>query len=323
VSTSIGVVIATSAYADTAALLRDADTAMYRAKTAGRQTYKVFESEASTAAQSSATQEDELRAAIDAGKMETHFQPIVSLADGRVVGLEAFSRWRRGDALVPCSDFIAAAQQAGLVHRLTEQALRDACGRLEDWTGRGIIDVETQMCINVTERQLLQAGFPGRGQEILEESHTSAKRIRIDVSQHRSSPDATRTEEAVLALRQQGLCVDIDDFDGSSSVSVLRDTSVNAVKLDHSVIEDGQLNDTSVAFVDGLIRMAHLLGKKVIAERVETDLEVQTLRDLHCDFAQGHFFCRPLSATGTEQFLMGAGNPIGASRKEEPTLRES
>jgi len=302
-SVSIGVAVITSAYRETAAVLHNADAALYRAKSLGGNTYQVFDEELHVKIVGRKVLEKELRHAIANNQIETHFQPIVSLREGKVVALEALARWRRGDQVVSCADFFLAAEKEGLAAHLSEQALRDSCKALTEWEQRGIVTEGLQMCINITQRQLMLNDLGDRIQQILDETHTPTSRIRVDVSERRWSANAAQAGRAVQALRMRGIAVDVDDFDERSAVQLLVRHPIDRVKLDHRLIHEGQADEHSVALMSGLINLVHQLGKKAVAEKVESRVEAELLRDLQCDFAQGFYFCPPLSAAETERFL--------------------
>lgn len=311
----IGVALSAGYQDDAQAMLRDADNALHRARQGGITAVAVFDASMHVQALSSLQLEADLRTALREGAIDVHFQPIVSIADGRVTSFEALARWRHPTAgqLSPGA-FVPLAETIGLIHELGMQVLDRVCERLLAWQRR-YHDAVPPVSVNLSGRQL---GRPRLADEII-----------ARVAAHRVAPQLLRFEvtESIVAnpdgpaaahlerLREAGMAVLIDDFGtGFSALSYLHTIPCDVLKLDgsfvRSIVEDKRLR----AIVGHSIRIAHDLGMKVVAECIETAEQAALLHGIGCDYGQGYFYSRPLDDEGVARLLAALPDAPGAAQ---------
>jgi len=312
VGASLGVARWTGPDRDADDLIRDADVAMYAAKAAGRARYRLFEPSLRRAAIARAELEADLRVALDRAEFELRYQPIVDLASGALLGLEALVRWRhpRRGLLLP-GDFVTVAEEIGVVGELDRWVLTEACGVAVGWQrlrpGLGMSVnfsagqfVRTDLMATVT-RALVTAGLPP-GSLTLELTETSL----LD--------DAETTVSRLAALAALGVRVAIDDFGtGYSSLAYLRRLPVTAIKVDKIFVDEVASDPDAVALVRAILALASTFGLHTIAEGVETERQREVLAGLGCRAAQGYLFAEPLSARAVDALLSGIGAPVPAT----------
>jgi diguanylate cyclase (GGDEF)-like protein len=292
-SGSIG--IALSAPSSTAhELLGDADAAMYRAKELG-QAYAVFDAEMRETAASRLGIEAGLHRAIEKGELVLHYQPTVSLVDGTFVGVEALLRWHRpGEGLVSPADFIPVAEQTGLIVPIGAWVLEEACREAAQWRGApGGADV--RVAVNVSTRQLTQAGFPDQVADVLARSGLLASALTVEITESALIDDVGFARKSIVGLRALGVSVSVDDFGtGYSSLSYLQQYPIDELKIDRSFVSRLDADADGEAIVRSVIDLAHSLGMHVIGEGVETVDQMLALRRMGCDVAQGYYVSRPV-----------------------------
>jgi diguanylate cyclase (GGDEF)-like protein len=292
-SGSIG--IALSAPSSTAhELLADADSAMYHAKELG-QAYAVFDAEMRETAASRLGIEAGLHRAIEKGELVLHYQPTVSLADGTFVGVEALLRWHRpGEGLVSPADFIPVAEQTGLIVPIGAWVLEEACREAAQWRGSpGGADV--RVAVNVSTRQLTQAGFPDQVADVLARSGLPASALTVEITESALIDDVGFARKSIVGLRALGVSVSVDDFGtGYSSLSYLQQYPIDELKIDRSFVSRLDTDADGEAIVRSVIDLAHSLGMHVIGEGVETIDQMLALRRMGCDIAQGYYVSRPV-----------------------------
>ena len=302
-STSIGIVPGHSRYEGPEDLLRDADTAMYQAKERGKARYEVFNVEMHYNAVASLQLETELRQAIQQKEFRVHYLPIVSLHNGQVVGLEALARWQhptRG-LLLPI-EFIAAAEESGFIIPLGEQVLRTACTQLAIWQTQFVMQPSLTMSVNLSSKQLIQGHLVEQIPQLLNETGLHAQHIKVEIAERSLMEHAASFEHTLTQLRALGVGLQLDDF-STRYLEYLDHFPLTTVKIDPSITHGAGMPEQHAQILDTIIRLAHRLGLKVIAEGVETMEQVNLLRDLRCDYAQGHFFSPALSKNDTEIML--------------------
>jgi diguanylate cyclase (GGDEF)-like protein len=295
VTVSIGVVI-DDGHSTPESLLRDADTAMYRAKANGRGRSEVFSPEMRARACMRLRMESELQHAAERGELRVHYQPLFEIDGRQLIGMEALMRWERPDeGLVAPNDFIPVAEETGLIVALGQWILNAATEQLAGWqTELHGID-QLGIAINVSGRQLLTPGFDETVRAALTRSGLSANRLSLEVTESMLM-EQTETPMAALAeLRRLGVRIVLDDFGtGYSSLSRLKDLPLDALKIDRSFIDRLGDDPDREPIVVAIMSMAHALGLEVIAEGVETERALQRLAALHCEMAQGFLLSRPI-----------------------------
>ena len=294
-STSIGIALAASHYRRPEELLRDADSAMYRAKAEGRQRYAIFDERLRREAVSLLELEVDLRRALERGEFEPFYQPIVSLADGRVAGFEALLRWRhpaRG-VLAP-GDFLGVAEDNGSSEAIDWMMFEQAAAQIPLLTAQGGF-----VSINLSGRHFRSDDLAPRLLDLLDRHGVEPARVRVEVTE-RTLLESPATVKCTLGLlRERGIGIALDDFGtGYSSLSYLHQYPLQALKIDRSFIVGLPADDHggTLVVVRAILALAHSLGMQVIAEGIETEAQRRTLAALGCTFGQGFLFAEPKSA---------------------------
>ncbi len=269
-------------------LLRDADTAMYRAKLRSTR-HAVFDSSMHQRAMAALRLENELRRALERGEMRVHYQPIVDLATGRAVGVEALVRWEhRERGLVAPGEFIALAEETGLVVPLGRWVLEESCRAL------AVLPENLTLSVNLSGRQLLQPEFGEQLAEMLQRCGLHPARLRLELTESLLIGNGAAAIEALDKLRATGVRLCIDDFGtGYSSLSYLHELPIDSLKIDRSFIGAMVEDERKIKIVQTILLLGKGLGIEVVAEGVETAQQADVLRRLGCERAQGYFFARP------------------------------
>jgi diguanylate cyclase (GGDEF)-like protein len=295
---SVGVAIAQSASDEPAALLRDADAAMYRAKERGRAQCELFDKQMRARAVARLDTENELRRGIERGELHIEYQPNVCVASGRTVGVEALVRWlhpRRG--LIPPSEFIPLAEETGLIHPLGAWVLDQACAQLARWTPGNVADRDFYVAVNLSPHQLADPRIVTNVERALAASDVDASRLCLEITEGALLAKTGGAIDAVGRLRALGVRIALDDFGtGYSSLSYLHLVPVDVLKMDQSFIGRLGVEARDDAILAGMIDLAHALDLIVVAEGVETEAQLTRLAAMGCDVAQGHYLARPQRA---------------------------
>ena len=307
VTASIGIALPDCEATNAESLLRDADLAMYRAKAVGRGRYEVFDHELHRAAVALLKLETELRRAVAAGDFVMHYQPIVELSSGRIVGFEALTRWVHPErGLVLPAHFIAVAEETSLVVPLCWFVLEHACRQAREWQQYYPSDPPLFISVNVSGKLFAQEGAVEQLLRILERSRLAPECLRLEVTESVVLEHGDDVMERLRLLRGMGVQLSIDDFGtGYSSLSYLQRFRYDELKIDRSFVRDLALADSRV-IVETILQLASHLGIGVVAEGVETAEQLALLQRLGCPFAQGFWFARPLDAAAATQ-LLGSG----------------
>ena len=303
VSASIGIAIYPVDGTDPESLLRNADSAMYRAKESGRNTYQLCTDEMKGRALQRLSLETRLRKAINDEQLLLHYQPQVNLADGKVIGAEALLRWDDPEhGLVYPASFIPVAEESRLILPIGDWVLRTACTQMRAWRDAGV--PIPRIAVNLSARQFQQHDLVASVRRALEEARVDAKALEIEITETTAMANAEATIETLHALRELGVSISIDDFGtGYSSLNYLKRFPITCVKIDASFVRDMNRSDGDAAIVSAVIAIARSLRLRVIAEGVETEEQLTLLRRRRCDAAQGHYFSRPVSAEALAQAI--------------------
>ncbi|HPG94581.1 MAG TPA: EAL domain-containing protein [Dokdonella sp.] len=289
-SASVGIAYADAHYTRAEELLRDADTAMYRAKARGRQCYEIFDEQLRAEAMRALDLEGDLRHALVRREFEPHFQSIVSLRDGQVVGYEALLRWnhpKRG-LLLP-ADFLAAAEENGCIEQIDWQMFAMACEQARH------LPESTYVSINVSARRLRVPDFDEVALRTIRSSGLEPQRVRLEVTEGALLDQPEQMSSILLRLRNAGVLVQLDDFGtGYSSLSYLHRFPIHSLKIDKSFVADLANEGSSPAVVRAIIALAESLGVEVIGEGVETPAQRDALVALGCEIGQGFLFSQPM-----------------------------
>lgn len=302
---SIGIVMGNRS-SSAGQLMRDADTAMYEAKRAGRGRFVHFEAEMHTRAASALSMEADLRAALQAAQLRVAYQPIVDIGSRQVFGLEALARWmhpQRGE--VPAAQFIAVAEETGLIGPLGEQVLGMACQQFRAWREQGVA-MPPRLSVNLSRAQLQDVRLPQRVQAILAASGLPAQALQFEVTETLAMQD-DEARERLHELRAMGIRLALDDFGtGHSSLAALQQLPVQQLKIDRSFVRELETSAYHCALVQAAVQVAKALALEVVAEGVETDSQAHALQQLGCSRAQGYLFARPLESEQVPEFLATA-----------------
>lgn len=314
VSASIGISTYPQDGVTVDALMRAADTAMYHAKSNGRRNYQFFTAALNEAVKRRVELEQRLRFALAHNELELHYQPQVDLARGMIFSAEALLRWRQpGKNPVSCGQFIAIAEETGLILSLGEWTLRQACSELKRWHEAGHLDMH--VAVNLSPRQFCQPGFHDAIKAIIVEAGVPPHSVDLEITEgvflERNDHNLTALQE----LSEFGVQLSVDDFGtGYSSLAYLMLFPVNTVKIDQSFVSKINADRNATALVAAIISMAHSLGLKVLAEGVETVEQVCFLQSHGCSSAQGFFYSRAVSGNDFEFLLNNRGYCIDVAQ---------
>jgi diguanylate cyclase (GGDEF)-like protein/PAS domain S-box-containing protein len=275
-------------------LLRNADTAMYQAKSGGRNRHCCFTARMNEEAEARLRIESELRRAIGADQLYLNYQPLVSVADGRVSGVEALLRWRNPElGQVPPDRFIPQAEAGGMIVPIGRMVLRTACAAAQRWVAAGRADL--RICVNVSPRQFQEAGFIDDVRDALAQTGLPADNVELEITEGLLLAERRDIENALRDLAEMGVNLSIDDFGtGYSSLGYLEKYRFHTLKIDRSFMVGMLERRERKVLVDTIISMASGLGLRVVAEGVETAEQLAYLVGARCDEAQGYYFSRPV-----------------------------
>jgi EAL domain-containing protein (putative c-di-GMP-specific phosphodiesterase class I) len=302
VTASLGVSVGRSG--DTAeALLRDADAAMYSAKEKGRGRVELFDADARMRATDRLAAEGALRRAVEREEFVVVYQPIISLADDRVVGAEALVRWDPpGETRVSPTNFIPLAEETGLIVPLGKWVLDNACDQLRRWHTDGI-DAGA-VSVNVSARQLSAGSFADSVSDAISRNHLSPGALSFEITESVLMEDVELAIESLVGLKALGVQIAVDDFGtGYSSLAYLKRLPLDNLKIDRAFVDGLGTDPNDSAIVAAVVAVAGALGLSVTAEGVETDVQWDELRRLGCDRAQGFRFARPLPPDEFVEFI--------------------
>lgn len=303
ISASIGISMFTEDARTKELLFQNADTAMYRAKAAGRNSYRFFESEMSKEAKLRMTLERSLRGALERREFELHYQPRVDLKTMAVVGIEALIRWNHPQlGRIPPMQFIPIAEDCGLVESIGQWVLAEACtqtARLSRELGQ-----QLQVSVNLSARQLKCQTLVEQVREALSQSGLLPELLELELTETALVDDMDKSVAVLRRLKKLGLFLSVDDFGtGYSGLSYLKHFPVDILKLDRSFVLQQSEGVSSFDFIKAFVDMAHALELSVVAEGIENEETVQLLRAAACDGGQGYYFARPLSFHELKKFL--------------------
>ena len=294
ISASIGIATDELSRGEIDELVRDADTAMYHAKARGKATHQVFDAALRERALSRSSLENDLRRALAQGELRVHYQPVVAIRTGQVVGVEALLRWHHPErGVVLPAQFIPIAQETGLIVEIDRWVLRAACWQSQRWQERGGLTLS----VNFSGQSFARSDLLEVLSEVFRETHFNPHLLRLELGETaltQRSPQAERLFEAITSL---GVRIDLDDFGtGYSSLAHLQQFSLHALKIDRSFVNGMNERAEDAELVKTVVAVAHSLDLQVVAEGVETEAQLEQLKALRCELGQGSLFATPLSA---------------------------
>ncbi len=293
VSPSIGIALYPSDGEDFPALMRNADTAMYSAKSGGGGTYHFFTKTMNESAMARLVIENDLREALAQNQFELHYQPKVDLRTNRISGLEALIRWKQpGRGYISPMQFIPVAEETGLIGKIGEWVIGEVCRQIAEWDAQSVLPLP--IAINLSPRQLIEGRITETISRILTDTGTPAARIVLEVTETVMMQEIKKSAAILEELRHLGLQIAVDDFGtGYSSLAYLKRLPINSIKIDRSFVRDVTIDTDDAAITRTIIVMGHNLGLKVIAEGVETKEQMAFLRESECDEVQGFLIATP------------------------------
>jgi PAS domain S-box-containing protein len=310
ITASIGIAFCATSYINPEDLVRDAEIAMYRAKREGKARCQVFDNAMHALAVKRLRLETDLRRALELGEFRVHYQPIVSLQSGQIVGFEALSRWQRPEGLLSPAHFIQIAEQTGIILPMNRLLLREACLQLRAWQLQFPCDPPLTMSVNITPKEFAQPDFADQIGAILVEVGIDPSSINVEITETIAMADPQRSSLLLSELKALGVHMSIDDFGtGYSSLSRLQAFPVDTLKIDRTFVSKIDTDRETRQIVRIIIMLAHNLGLKVVAEGAETAEQVSLLKQLKCELVQGYFFARPGDHVAAQAFLMSKYKP--------------
>jgi len=306
-SVSIGIALSNTAYEQAEDMLRDADTAMYRAKSLGKARFEVFDADMRASVMARLQLETDLRGALEREEFRNFYQPIVSLDSGQIVGFEALLRWQHPTrGLLGPEEFILVAEETGLIRELGWWNLREACRQMSDWRTGPNGRPDLIISVNLSAKQFLQPNLVVDIRKLLHELSLSPDALKLEITESAVMADPSAAVEMLQQIKSIGIHLAIDDFGtGYSSLSYLHRFPLDTLKIDRSFIRDMQEDGEGMEIARTILPMANNLRLDVVAEGVETLEQVALLKQLHCKYAQGYYFSKPLSAENSTALLEG------------------
>lgn len=303
ITVSIGITLFPFDGEDIDTLLKNADTAMYRAKDRGRNAYQFYTRDMNNSALERLELETALRKAVEKEELELNYQPIVEAATGKIVASEALLRWNHPTlGRIPPDRFIGLAEETGLILQIGEWVLKTACREHHLWLESGHAPI--RLAVNISVRQFQDSKFVNVIKNVLNETQFNPKYLELEITETNLMQNLERTHETLYQLSQTGIKFSVDDFGtGYSSLTYLKRLPIDTLKIDRSFIKDIIQDPDDKAITTAIIAMAHSLKLQVIAEGVETTDQLEFLRSLQCDSLQGFLFYKPLSSEAFKALL--------------------
>lgn len=304
-STSVGIALKSENYQNPEEILRDADAAMYRAKTRGKARYEIFNEDLREQADSLLQMETDLRRALEREEFLVHYQPIVSLKTGIPIGYEALLRWQHPHlGLVPPDRFIPLAEDLGLIVSIGLWTLRHACRQMRLWQDRFPQQPSLTLSVNMSGKQFAQADLADSVAGVLTETGIAAHHLNLEITETVLMGNEAMVLENLRRLHELGVKISIDDFGtGYSSLSYLHSFPVDVLKIDRSFTSRLDSQNRNSAIVNTIVVLAETLGIKTVAEGIETAEQATQLRKLNCLYGQGYLFSKPLAAEAVANYL--------------------
>ncbi len=308
ITPSIGIALSTPSYKASEEMLRDAEIAMYRAKQGGKARSELFDPAMHAAAVKRLSLETEIRKALELKEFVVYYQPIVSLQSGKIKGFEALSRWQRPDRLVMPVEFIAVADETGLILPMNRLLMQEAFAQVRAWNKEFPLEEPLSISVNITSKQFAQPEVAAEIALLLKQADLSPACLQLEITETITMGDADRAAQVLSDLKAIGASISIDDFGtGYSSLSRLQGFPVDCLKIDRAFISKMDSDPESREIVRIIIMLAHNLGLKVVAEGTETAEHIAHLKELGCEMAQGYFYSKPVSAQAIAELLVQDG----------------
>jgi diguanylate cyclase (GGDEF)-like protein len=304
-SASIGITFSRMGYRAPEEMLRDADTAMYRAKAAGKARYALFDAELHTEVAQRVLMEAELRQAIASGSIEVAYQPMFNIGSGRLRGFEALARWNHPSlGAVSPTTFIPLAEEAGVIVELTDLVLSRACAQVRAWQAMDPALDDLKLQVNLSGADLTHAALYDRVERVLRHNAFPPQQLTLELTENILMERLEGALSTLESLRRLGVALAIDDFGtGYSSLSYLSTLPIDSLKIDRSFVHGMRLGSKDAEIVRAIVSLGGTLGKTVVAEGIETESQLMQLHALGCEHGQGFHLSRPLSVPDVQAML--------------------
>ena len=315
---SIGIAFGTAEHSNPDEIMRDADTAMYHAKSRGKARHEMFDADMHARTRDRLDLENDLRHAVGNHDLEVVYQPIVLLSTGMCVGFESLVRWTRNGKPVSPVTFIPMAEELGLIEPLGTWILQQVCEKFSRWRKQYPDSALEYITVNVSSRQLMQQNFLRIVEQAVEKTGLKPRDLRLEITETALMDSPAVAAGILRQLREFGAMIYLDDFGtGYSSLSHLHKLPVDALKIDRSFVTSLAVTSDRPAIVESILALARTMKTNVVAECIETEVQLRELQRLGCTHAQGYLFSRPLSAEAAEQ-VIAARQPLGPNAKTAP-----
>jgi EAL domain-containing protein (putative c-di-GMP-specific phosphodiesterase class I) len=304
-SASIGIVIGSHLYQSAIDLLRDADLAMYKAKSTGRACYALFTTDLHTRIYKVLQIESDLRRALERQEFILHYQPIVSLSTGKLIGFEALIRWQHPqDGFIPPYEFIEISEETGFIIPLGEWVLREACRQLYAWHQAFPEQADLIVSVNLSSKQLREPKLIEQIDDVLAETGLAGRFLKLELTESMLVDDVETVIQTLTNIRAREIQLSIDDFGtGYSSLSYLPRFPINTIKIDRSFVSRMTSDTESLEIVRAITMLARSIDIEVIAEGIETLEQLLQLKTIGCEFGQGYWFSKPLDRLSIQQMI--------------------
>ncbi|MBC9249544.1 hypothetical protein A9179_04545 [Pseudomonas alcaligenes] len=291
-------------------LLRNADAALHQAKQEGRNTFRFYTQGLTHQAHTRLTLEVQLRQALKRNELTLHYQPLVDSHSGRAIGVEALLRWNSEQGMISPAQFIPLAEDTGLIVPIGTWVLREACRQMQFWRRQGL-PLQT-LAVNLSPRQFRQADLLQQVREALHDSGLPAECLELEITEGALMDNVEQARDTLVALKSLGLKLAIDDFGtGYSSLAYLRRFPLDKLKIDQSFMQGVPEDQANLEITATIVGLARNLKLRVLAEGVETQAQLQAMRQLGCDYCQGYLFSKPLSAIQLVNWLRSDHQSVG------------
>jgi diguanylate cyclase (GGDEF)-like protein/PAS domain S-box-containing protein len=304
---SIGIALSSSGYNQPEDLLRNADMAMYRAKALGKSRHELFNNNMHQEVLASLKLETDLWKALEKKEFRVYYQPIILLESGKLSGFEALVRWehpRRG--FLSPKEFIPIAEETGLILQIDQWVLQAACKQAYEWQSNFKLNTPISISVNISGKHFTQTNFVEKIASMLQETKFDPRNLRLEITERMMMENTETVNTMLLKLKELNVQLQIDDFGtGYSSLSYLHRLPINALKIDHSFVSRIGSDRENSEIVKTIVMLAGNLGIDVIAEGIETNIQLEQLKLLNCKFGQGYLFYEPLTAEKAEALIFG------------------
>jgi diguanylate cyclase (GGDEF)-like protein/PAS domain S-box-containing protein len=306
VTSSIGIAFFDSTKPDAENLIKRADIALYHVKEQGRNGYQIFDKSMDSRIPEILALEKDLRKALGKGEFQILYQPRINLADGTIDGMEALLRWQHPKmGLVTPNKFIPIAEDTGLILSIGEWVLNQACLQNKLWQDAGLAPI--RIAVNLSPKQFRQSNLIGMVKTALEQTGLDPAYLELEITENVAIQDIEFTQEIFERLSEMGVLLSIDDFGtGHSSLSRLQNLPINYLKIDKSFVQNLDLNQKVSHIIKTIVALGKNLGLKIVAEGVETEIQLKFLKSIQCETAQGFFFYRPIAVEAATHLLYEA-----------------